>query len=55
VSKQNVVVVLKGTVREKLETLADFYGVDRAAMWTMAVREFAERIEVAAKAAKGRA
>ena len=38
-------VVLRGTVREKLEALADHYGVDREAMWAMTVLEFTEAID----------
>lgn len=46
------VVKLEGkTVREKLEALADHYGVDRAKLWEMGLVEFAERLSDAQRRA----
>jgi hypothetical protein len=46
-------IVITGTVEERLEQLADHYGIDRAAMWAMTVREFADRIEAAERVELG--
>jgi len=36
---------LRGSVRAKLEAIADRYGIDRREMWGMSMVQFAEAIE----------